>query len=265
MATGCSFSALSHIFMRGNNTIALIVKECTTAIWQCLQPLYMPVPTEQIWMSIAKRYYELWDLPNCIGSIDGKHVRINKFYNTGSLHYNYKGLFSVVLMACSDADGIFTTIDVGEAGRNSDGAVFRSSALGKLLDKDELHIPKPRPMPNDQDDFPFYFVGDEAFPLKKNLMRPYPQRILDNEKRIYNYRLSRARKSVECAFGMLVSKFQIFQRSILCQEKTAISVIKAACVLHNFIKIIEGKFSIPKVTKGNDTPHQVSSTINTQK
>nr|CAI5869541.1 unnamed protein product [Callosobruchus analis] len=198
--------------------------------------IYMPVPTEEKWRLIAKRFYELWDLPNCLGSIDGKHCRITEFYSTGSQYYNYKSFFSVVLMACADADGLFITIDVGEAGRNSHGAVFRGSALGKLLDKEKLNIPKPTVMPNDTINFPFYF---------------YPQRVLDNEKRIFNYRLSRGRKSAECSFGMLVKKFAIFQGPILCQEQTAIPVIKAACVLHNFIKISEGKFSTPQVTKQN--------------
>lgn len=237
--------------MRGDTTIGLIVKECTQAIWHVLQPLFMPAPTEAIWKSTAQRYYELWDLPNCIGSIDGKHCRIKKFYKTGSQYYNYKSFFSVVLMACANADGIFLTIDVGEAGRMSDGAVFRSSTLGRLLNKEKLLIPKSTPLPNDDIDFPFYFVADEAFPLQKNLMRPYPQRVLDNDKRIFNYRLSRGRKSVECAFGMLTSKFEVFQRPILCQEDTAISVIKTACILHNFIKVTEGRFSVPQIVKDN--------------
>lgn len=141
-------------------------------------------------------------------------------------------------MKCTDADGIFTTINVGEAGRFSDAAVFRASNFGKLLDTDKLHIPKPTPMPNGAFDFPFYMVEDEAFPLKINLMRPYPKRFLDDEKRIFNYRMSRGRKSVECAFGMLTSKFKIFQRPITHHEDTAIKVIKTAYILHNFIKMV---------------------------
>lgn len=250
--------------MRGDTTIGVIVKECSKAIWNVLQPLFMPVPTETVWKLTAQRYYELWDLPNCIGSIDGKHCRIKKFYKTGSHYYNYKSFFSIVLMACANADGLFITIDVGEAGRMSDGAVFRSSTLGRLLNKDKLLIPKSTRLPNDDTDFPFYFVGDEAFPLQKHLMRPYPKRVLDNDKRIFNYRLSRGRKSVECAFGMLTSKFEIFQRSIQCQEDTAISVIKSACVLHNFIKLTEGKFSIPQIVKDKSMDYKAPPAHNRQ-
>jgi len=94
-------------------------------------------------------------------------------------------------MASCDADGIFTTIDVGQAGRNSDGGVFRACRLGQWLDIIGLDIPTGIKLPHDQGDiqmFPYYFVADEAFPpLKSYLMRPYPRRVLDNKKRIFNY------------------------------------------------------------------------------
>ncbi|KAJ8937741.1 hypothetical protein NQ318_009151, partial [Aromia moschata] len=146
-------------------------------------------------------------------------------------------------MACADADGLFTTIDVGEIGRNSDGAVFRTSNLGHALQLGLLELPQPRPLPLGNDDFPFYFVADEAFPPQKL----YNETLLET-KRVFNYRLSRGRRSVECAFGMLVSKFRLFEGPICCKEETINSVIKAACVLHNFIRIKQGIFTQPTET-----------------
>lgn len=221
--------------MRGLTTKSNIIATTTEAIWIVLQPNYMSKPTKEKWISIADRYYTLWNIPNCLGSLDGKHFRIKCLPGTGSTFYNYKGYFSIVLMACVDADGLFTTIDVGDVGRNSDGAVFRTSSLGLSLQLRLLDLPQPRPLPSTNDDFPYFFVADEAFPLKNYLMRPYSKRTLDNRKRVFNYRLSRGRKSVECAFGMLVSKFRLFEGPICCKEETINSVIKAACVLHNFI------------------------------
>lgn len=159
----------------------------------------MPIPNEGQWKMIAQRFYSLWNLPNCLGALDGKHIRIEKLPGTGSTNFNYKQYHSIVLMACSDADGFFTIIETGYAGRNSDGGIFRASATKHWITNGRLNLPLPSRLPGDENeyDFPYYFVGDEAFPLSRYLMRPYPQRTLDNVKRIYNYRLSRGRKSVE--------------------------------------------------------------------
>ena len=65
-------------------------------------------------------------------------------------------------------------------------------------------------------------------------MSPYPQSSLDNKKRIFNYRVSRARKSVEYAFGMLTQKFQVLLTMIRCRNPDTVnSIVKCACVLHN--------------------------------
>ena len=124
----------------------------------------------------------MWNLPNCLGSIDGKHIRIRAFDKSGSTNYNYKHFFSIVLMASADADGKFITIDVGSPGRNSDGGVFHTSRLGKWIERNSLDFPDPRPLPNEETNrpMPYYFCADEAFPLGRNIMRPYPKRVLNN-------------------------------------------------------------------------------------
>lgn len=221
-----------------------VISETTKIIWNALKDTYMPVPTTDEWKEIAKRYYELWNLPNCLGSIDGKHIRIQKFPNTGSANYNYKGYHSIILLGCCDADGYFTSKECGFAGRNSDGGVFQVSALGHWLEREGLNIPtESTALPNDAtgNRFPYFFVGDNAFPLRRNLLRPYSVRNLDNVKRIYNYRLSRGRKSIECTFGMLTQKFQILLKAISCRKySTIISIIQCVCILHNYIRRYDG-------------------------
>lgn len=69
-----------------------------------------------------------------------------------------------------------------------------------------MKIPKPAPIYNNED-FPYVIVGDEAFPLKTYLLRPYPgKQNVGNEKRIFNYRLSRARRTIENTFGILANR-----------------------------------------------------------
>ncbi|KAG8239737.1 hypothetical protein J437_LFUL018744 [Ladona fulva] len=115
----------------------------------------MPTPTTTLWSKAANRYWELWNLPNCVGSLDGKHIRIKAPPNSGSTFYNYKGYFSIVLLAVADADGLFLSVDVGEYGRNSDGRVLKESSFGKALFRDQLQLPEPAPLPGEESVFPF--------------------------------------------------------------------------------------------------------------
>jgi hypothetical protein len=82
----------------------------------------------------------------------------------------------------------------------------------------------------------------KAFPSKINLMRLHPRGMLTKKLGICNYRLSRARKSVECSFVILNAKFKIFEGPIHCKEETVNSAIKSSISLQNFIRIGEGLF-----------------------
>lgn len=101
---------------------------------------------------------------------------------SGSTFYNYKGSFSTILLALVDSNYCFTYIDVGAAGRESDGGVFARSSLTQAIEGHALN------MPNN-----VIIVGDYAFPLKKYLLKPYSRNgALTFEQKIFNYRLSRA-------------------------------------------------------------------------
>jgi hypothetical protein len=80
------------------------------------------------------------------------------------------------------------------------------------------------------------FVVDEAFWLHTNLLRPYPGRGLNNTRRIFNYKLSRAKRTVECAFGLLANKWNVLHTIILVEPNFCDDIIKACCVLHNFVR-----------------------------
>nr|CAI5858546.1 unnamed protein product [Callosobruchus analis] len=241
LATGCTFVALGLYFCRGETTVGQIVSETATIIWNQLKDAYMPCPTHDRWMSIAQRFQAIWNLPNCIGALDGKHIRIEKLPNTGSTNFNYKSYHSIVLLGCCDADGIFAVIETGYAGRNSDGGIFRASSMKNLLSNSQLDIPPPSKLPlDDYDDcrFPYYFVGDEAFPLSGYLMRPYSKRS--------------GRKTIECTFGMMTEKFQVLSTAIRVRDENAVNnIIKSVCVLHNYVRTREGRQYLPQQLEQN--------------
>lgn len=124
-----------------------------------------------------------------------------------------------------DADYCFTFVDIGGNGRASDSAIFRDSALNMAMEENTLNMPENG-----------IIIGDDAFPLRKNLMKPYSRSNLEVEQLVFNYRLSRARRVVENAFGILVWRFRVFSRPIDLKISTIDKVIWAACSLHNWLR-----------------------------
>jgi len=80
------------------------------------------------------------------------------------------------------------------------------------------------------------FVGEDAFPLEKWLMKPYPMRFLTPRQRIFNYRLSRGRRIVENAFGISTHRWRCMLGTFQQQPATVISIVKGCLTLHNIIR-----------------------------
>ena len=176
------------------------------ALWEVLHDEVIPSPTGDDWLKIAEEFERKWNFPNRIGALDGKHVVIQAQPNSGfgrfqSHIFNYKGTFSIILMALVDASYCFRAVSA--YGRNSDGGIFAESEFGQLLQSGRMNVPLDRPLPGTDKSLPFVIVEDEALPLKRYIMRPYPGRDLTCIRQIFNYSLSRARIIVENAFGML--------------------------------------------------------------
>lgn len=87
---------------------------------------------------------------------------------------------------------------------------------------------------------PYTFIGDEAFSLSLKIMRPFSGKVLSDKKRIFNYRLSRARRNVESAFGILSNKWKFFHKAINVNLDLSILIIKTCCALHNFVTTGDG-------------------------
>lgn len=229
-------TSISYLFRIGVSTVSEIISETTDALWKVLVPICVAPPSEDKWMQIATNFGIKWNFPNCIGAIDGKHVIIQAPPNSGSSYFNYKGSHSIVLLAVVDDNYSFSLVDIGAQGRQSDGGVLRNSAFGKLLYEHKLHIPAPQKITVDGPELPFVIVGDEAFPLSENLLKPYSSKGgLPLNEAVFNYRLSRARRISENAFGILNARWRIYTRNMIGKMENIISAVKATKGLHNFI------------------------------
>lgn len=173
--------------------------------------------------------------------------------NSGSTHFNYKGHHSINLMAISDAKYRFIMVDIGAEGRHSDGGVFKNSCMGRRFEEGTFKLPPPKPVETDGPALPYVLLADEAFPLTTYMMRPYPRSgKLDLKKKVFNYRLSRARRVVESAFGILAARWRIFRRPIIASVENARKMVQATVALHNFILTHEEK--LPTTTYARMTP-----------
>ncbi|KAK0153028.1 Protein ALP1-like [Merluccius polli] len=247
LAAGISQQALAASYKLGTATVCVIIKEVCQALWSCLKD-EVKYPQGAQWEAIRADFWTQWDYPNCIGAIDGKHVRVKAPANSGSSYYNYKGFFSFVLMAVCDANYRFTFVDIGAFGRESDAGVFGWTKFGAQLIQGRLPLPPHAPLPGTDVLTPPVFVADEAFPQKINLMRPYPgSQQLSHDQKVYNYRHSRARRVIENAFGILAARWRILGRAMECSVDTAEDVTKACVALHNFLS--KRDQSLPEQTR----------------
>jgi len=115
--------------------------------------IFFQVPTTaDEWNQIEKKFTHRWNFPRCCGAIDGKHVIIKRPPRSGSEYFNYNITYSIILFAVVDADYCSTYIDVGGNGQASDSANFRHCTLNIAMENSVI-------------------IGDDAFPLRTNLMK----------------------------------------------------------------------------------------------
>ncbi|KAG8230452.1 hypothetical protein J437_LFUL009940 [Ladona fulva] len=184
LATGDNQQIIAFSFRMGSSTVSKIVKQVCLQIRNTLQPIYLPPPTRQMWKKVEEDFLAHWAV------VDP--------------HYK------------------FMIVDIGSYGRHSESAILENSAFYREYIDGKSILP-PKPLPGTGIPVPHVFVGDEGFALQTYLMRPYPKAGIntDPRKRRFNAQLSRARRVVENAFGILAMKWRIFLRSIEADVETA--------------------------------------------
>lgn len=123
---------------------------------------------------IAEGFSNRWNLPHCIGAVDGKHIRIKAPAKSGSVYYNYKEYFSIVLMAVVDHNFELRYVDVGAEGRASDGGVWKQCSLHQHMEDrlNPLGLPSLSRVGGYPGKMPYFLVGDDAFQMSPHLMKP---------------------------------------------------------------------------------------------
>ncbi len=182
-------------------------------------------------------------------------------------------------MVLVDGDYKFTCVEVGANGTSSDAQIFEDCGLKEAIDHQVIGFPPPDHLPDDDRDTPYFFVGDDAFPLHTFMMKPYGRLGLDVPERIYNYRTSRCQRVSENAFGILANRYACQLIVIKFQPKIATNIIIAAICCHNLMRmrypaiqnaILDGEDDNNKVIpgewrRGNTWEQNYSTSMATEK
>ena len=191
LATGESYTSLSCQFRVGRSTISKFLPEVCRAIQDEFTREYLRCPTTpDQWKELEREFRIRWNVPLALGALDGKHVALKKPKNSGALYHNYKGFFSIVMLALVDGQCKFRWVDVGTAGSCSDAKIFNACQLKRRIEDGRIGFPDPAPITQGGRDVPYFMLADDAFALKTWLMKPYGRRMLTREERIANYRIS---------------------------------------------------------------------------
>ena len=229
------------------STISQFIPDVCKAIYQVLAPDYMKIPSDKEELEkIIDQTNSRWQFSNCYATTDGKHVGIICPPHSGSEFYNYKGFYSIALLAFVDYDYKFLIAEVGCQGKTSDGEVYRNSSFYSALKENKLNLPDPQPLPQssdpywefhqDNDEIPIVFVGDDAFPLSEHCMKPYGLKNASDMERVFDYRLSRFRRISENGFGTWSNRFRLFSTRALLTPDKAVIAIMASLALHDMLR-----------------------------
>ncbi|XP_053968071.1 uncharacterized protein LOC128869531 isoform X2 [Anastrepha ludens] len=173
LGSSSEYRSIGHLFGVGKATVCKILIEFCNEVGTSLAPIYLknfPLTRAQIENGVAD--FNAMGYPQCIGAIDGCHIEIHPRKEEAIDYYNYKGWYSVVLLALVDAKYRFVYIHCGSPGRCNDSGIFEKSSLKRELQScarlDELSLLY------GSTKIPVHIIGDSAFRLSQHLMKPYP-------------------------------------------------------------------------------------------
>ncbi|XP_016388851.1 putative nuclease HARBI1 [Sinocyclocheilus rhinocerous] len=170
---------------------------------------FINLPKGEKLQAIVEGFKDRWGFPQCAGAIDGSHIPITPPFEDAKDYFNRKGSYSIILQAVIDHNSLFTNINVRWPGSVHDARVLRNSTLFHLAENGDLFAADTQEI--ECVNVPIMLLGDPAYPLLSWLMKGFPDTgNLSREHRRFSYRLSRARMTVECAFGQLKGEVEMF-------------------------------------------------------
>ncbi|XP_075559184.1 uncharacterized protein LOC142590668 [Dermacentor variabilis] len=221
---------IAHLFGIGRSTVNVLCREFCKAVIDQLEGEWLHMIRRQELKQHIREFFALSGFPQGIGALDGCHFCVSPPKENAVDYHNYKGWYSIILLAMVDHMYRFRYINIGAPGRCHDANVYARSRLSTLVEGAYFSLPVA--LIEDVEVKPI-ILCDQAFPLTTNLLKPFSNALPDTHEAAFNYNLSRTRRIVENAFGRLKARFRFIMKRMECTLPNAKHAIRASCILHN--------------------------------
>jgi predicted DNA-binding protein YlxM (UPF0122 family) len=190
-------------------------------------------PTHDEQHTISNSIEQQSNIQNCVGFIDGSHIRLQSAPGGDTDYINRKKYNSVQLQIVVDDKMIITDMYVGWPGCTHDARVFRNSPISFAMQHDRNCLAPGK-----------FLIGDSAYPLSSTMMTPFKDNgHLTREQRHYNRKISSPRQTVERTFGHIKGRFRQLRDLETLNIEHICHFVSAACVLHNICIISDDDIS----------------------
>ena len=214
-----------------------ILRSVCLAIVELLGKEFIKIPTDENDItSLASQFYTRHGFPQCIGAIDGTHIRIKQPKGKSSEYINRKGCYSLNVQGTCDHKYCFIDVVIKWPGSVHDATMFVNSSICKML-KNGTIPPCPKVIIEGEPSVPICLLGDPAYPLNTFLMKEYELGGTTEAEQFFGFRLSSARMVIECAFGRLKARWGCLKGVLDVDLEFVPTLIYACFILHNYCEL----------------------------
>ncbi|XP_064465946.1 uncharacterized protein LOC135377463 [Ornithodoros turicata] len=178
MCSSAEDRTVANLFSVGRSTVNEVFREFCEVIVDELERSTVRLPTEDEMQQHIQEFEAVLRFPHAMGALDGSHFPVSPPKEHAADYHNYKGWYSVILLALVDHRYRFRSYKI----------------IGGVK-------------------VPVIILCDQAFSLTPNLMKPFPETaVLTPAQKSFNVCLSSARRVVENAFGRVKARFSVDQQ-----------------------------------------------------
>lgn len=238
LASTAEYRTVGSLFGVSPSFVCICVREVFLAIVKNMKSSFVFLPKGDELTEVMQEYKENWGFPMCAGAIDGTHVPIISPSDNHADYINRKGYHSIVMQAVVDSKYIFRDMVIGWPGSVHDARILANSHLYQLGNEGKLFMGTDQSQEIIGTSIHPLLLGDPAYPLLPWLMKGY-QVNSDTcaAHKLFNYRLSHARMTVENTFGRWKGRFRRFLKRVDMDVKNVAIAVAASCILHNLCEL----------------------------